>query len=60
MKNLLGIGSLALCMACSPTVKMEAPKDPIVIDLNVKIEHNVRVQIERDLDSAIREKAEIF
>ncbi len=32
-----------LLVACQPRVALEAPKDPIVINLNVKIEQEVRV-----------------
>lgn len=46
---------LALCLiACSPTVKVQAPDKPIVIDLNVNIEHNVRVKIDKELDTLMK------
>ena len=28
-------------LACTPTVKVEAPDEPITINLNVKIEHEI-------------------
>ncbi|MBF0166751.1 MAG: YnbE family lipoprotein [Alphaproteobacteria bacterium] len=54
---LLGLACLA---ACTPTVKIEAPDKPIVINLNVKIEQEVRVRVERDVDTLIKDKKEIF
>ena len=36
--------------ACTPTVRVEAPKDPIVINLNVKIEQEVRIKVEKDVE----------
>lgn len=39
--------------ACQPRVQLEAPKEPIVINLNVKIEQEVRVRVERDLDELL-------
>ncbi len=39
--------------ACSPTVKVEAPDKPIVINMNVNISHEVRVKVDRDLDSSV-------
>jgi hypothetical protein len=42
-----------LAAACNPRVQLEAPKDPIVINLNVKIEQEVRVRIERDLEDLL-------
>lgn len=42
--------------ACSPTVKVEAPDKPIEINLNVKIEHEVRVKVDRELESSVFSK----
>ncbi len=46
--------------ACSPTVKIEAPDKPIEINLNIRIEQEVRVRLERDVDSAIRNDPALF
>ena len=32
--------------ACQPTVKVEAPKEPITINLNIKLDAEVRVKLE--------------
>jgi uncharacterized membrane protein len=43
--------ALALLAAgCTPKVQVEAPKEPIVINMNVKIEHEIRVKVDKDLD----------
>jgi hypothetical protein len=39
--------------ACSPTVKIEAPDKPIEINLNIKLEQEVRVRVDRDVDRTI-------
>jgi len=41
---------LAWAAGCSPKVSVEAPKEPIVINMNVKIEHEIRVRVDKDLD----------
>jgi len=46
--------------ACTPTMKVEAPDKPIVINLNVKIEHEVRVKVENDLDKALSSNPNLF
>lgn len=46
--------------ACSPTVKVQAPEKPITINLNVKIEHEVRVKIERDVEALIDANSDLF
>ena len=45
----------ALLVGCSPTVKVEAPDKPIEINLNVKIDHEIRVQVDRDLEDLFEE-----
>jgi len=50
---------LGLC-ACTPTVKVEAPDKPIVINLNVKIEQEVRVKIDRDVEALVQDNPELF
>ena len=62
MKNIIILASaaLALLTACNPTVKVEAPDKPIMINLNVNISHEIRVKIDKDLDNAISNKKGIF
>jgi hypothetical protein len=46
--------------ACSPTVRMEAPEKPIEINMNVKIEHEIRVKVEKDIEQMLEENKELF
>ncbi|GGP83821.1 YnbE family lipoprotein [Shewanella ulleungensis] len=52
------LGSLSLS-GCTPTVKIEPPDKPIVINLNVKIEHEIRIKVDKELDTLI-ENDELF
>jgi hypothetical protein len=45
---------------CSPTVRIEAPDKPIVINMNVKIEQEVRVRVEKEVDSLAKSNPGIF
>lgn len=36
--------------ACTPTVQMAAPKEPITVNLNVKIQHEIYVKVDREVD----------
>ena len=42
----LGLLAVVLVAACTPTVAVEAPKEPITINLNIKLDANVRLQVE--------------
>ena len=60
MKTLMLTLFLFLSAGCNPTVKLEAPKEPIEINLNVKIEHNIRVQVDEELEDLFDEESDIF
>jgi hypothetical protein len=56
------LAGLVLVMAagCTPTVKLEAPDKPIEINMNVKIQQDVRVRVDRDVDQAIAQNPDLF
>lgn len=59
IKNLLPVILLSVS-ACSPTVKIQAPDKPIIINLNVKIEHEIRVKVDKQLDDLFKKNKGIF
>ncbi|WP_432698279.1 YnbE family lipoprotein [Marinobacterium sp. YM272] len=55
----LPVAMLALA-ACTPTVQLAAPSDPITINLNVKVEHEVLVKVDRQIDTLLEENSDLF
>ena len=57
----IALGAFLLA-ACAPkaTVEVKPPDEPIVINLNVKIEHEIRVKVDKDLDQLFDEDEELF
>ena len=56
-------GGILLCFAlsaCTPTVEVQAPKEPITINLNVKLDAEVRVKIEEQATKDIQSNPDIF
>jgi len=49
-----------LMAACTPTVQLQAPDKPIEINLNVNIEHRVKVEIEKDVQATMAKNKDIF
>ena len=49
-----------LIAACQPTVKVEAPKEPITINLNIKLDAEVRLKIEEQAKEDIEANPDIF
>ncbi|WP_076792586.1 YnbE family lipoprotein [Chlorobium sp. KB01] len=58
--TLFSFTSAALMSACSPTVKVEAPDKPIVINMNIKIDHEIRIKVDRELDNLLDSKKGLF
>ena len=56
----LALALLLLAIGCTPKVEVTAPKEPIVINLNVKIEHEIRVKVDKDLENLFEENDELF
>ena len=46
--------------ACQPTVRVEAPKEPITINLNIKIDAEVRVKLEERAKEDIEANPGVF
>lgn len=57
---MLPVSLIAALAACQPTVQVAAPEKPIVINLNVKIEHEVRVKLEKDVDALLNKNSDLF
>lgn len=55
-------GSLVLSASLLPacTVAVRAPTEPITINLNVKIDQEVRVRLDDDVEELIAENPDLF
>lgn len=49
-----------LISGCTPTVKVAPPDEPITINLNVKIEHEIRVKVDKELEDVFSEDSGLF
>lgn len=58
--RVLAASACVALLACQPTVKVEAPKEPITVNLNIKIEADVRVRLEEKAREDIEANPEIF
>ncbi len=53
---LLGI---VLAVGCTPTIKV-ATDEPITINLNVNIKHEILVKVDKDLDNLFSDESDLF
>ena len=57
---LLVAASAAALAACTPTVRIEPSDKPIKLDLNVKIDQTVRIQLDREVEDLIASNPDLF
>jgi hypothetical protein len=61
MQNIrLCLAASFMLLACTPTVQVQAPDKPIEINLNVNIEHHVKVEIQKDVAQTMAKHKDIF
>jgi len=56
---ILGLALIAFT-GCTPTVKVEAPAEPITINLNIKLDADVRLKLEETASSDIAKNPGVF
>lgn len=52
--------SASLLLGCEPSVRLEAPEKPIEINMNIKIDHEIRLKVEKDVDALITNQKGLF
>lgn len=60
MVALLMAGGVGLAGGCTPRVEVVPSEKPITINLNVKIDHEIRIKIEKELQEVLSEKSGLF
>ncbi|MFT5440337.1 MAG: hypothetical protein ACI9MJ_002209 [Alphaproteobacteria bacterium] len=56
----MGISLLAVTVSCTPQVAIQAPDKPITINLNIKLDAEVRVKLEETAKKDINANPNIF
>ena len=61
MKKILPL-FIATCLlaACAPRIEVAASDKPITINLNVKIQHEILIKIDKALDDLFSDDSELF
>jgi len=60
MTRWLGVSLLFSLLACTPTVQVAMPNEPININLNVKIEHEIYIRVDKQLDELFSDSSGLF
>lgn len=63
MKIYIAVGLVAAITqlaGCTPRIEVAAPKEPITINMNVKIEHEIHIKVDKDVESLLKSRRDLF
>ena len=56
LKVSCGLLLLLLLSGCTPRIEVAAPKEPITINMNVKIEHDINIKADKEVEALLDER----
>ncbi|QZY38834.1 YnbE family lipoprotein [Enterobacter cancerogenus] len=63
MKKMAGVLTVAVAVllsGCTPRIEVTAPKEPITINMNVKIEHEIHIKVDKDVETLLKTRSDLF
>ena len=61
MIKLFAAALATLLMAgCTPRIEIAASKEPITINLNAKIEHELHITVDKDVENLLKSRSDLF
>ncbi|MDA8480006.1 YnbE family lipoprotein [Citrobacter sp. Awk 4] len=60
MTAMLALCASALVTGCTPRIEVAAPEEPITINMNVKIEHEIHIKVDKDVESLLKSRSDLF
>ena len=49
-----------MLVGCTPRIEVAAPKEPITINMNVKIEHEIHIKVDKDVENLLKNQNDLF
>lgn len=49
-----------MLVGCTPRIEVAAPKEPITINMNVKIEHEIIIKADKDVEDLLGDAANLL
>ncbi|MCP3675011.1 MAG: YnbE family lipoprotein [Gammaproteobacteria bacterium] len=61
MKKIIALTiGLVLLSGCNPTVRIETPSEPIRIEANITIKHEIRIVVEKEVEEMFEDDEGLF
>ena len=52
----LGVVMVGMLTGCTPRIEVAAPKEPITINMNVKIEHDINIKADKEVEALLKDR----
>lgn len=59
-QTMLSLAFIGSVISCTPTIAVKTPDKPLEINLNVKVDHNITVKVDKQLDEVMGKNEDIF
>jgi hypothetical protein len=60
LRALLVLAAGLMQIGCVPRIEVAAPKEPITINMNVKIEHEIHIKVDKDVEALLKNQSDLF
>ncbi|MEF3091323.1 YnbE family lipoprotein [Raoultella sp. Txe2.2] len=54
------LATTVLLTGCTPRIEIAASKEPITINMNVKIEHEIHIKVDKDVEDLLKSRSDLF
>ncbi|MFD1803504.1 YnbE family lipoprotein [Mixta tenebrionis] len=58
--NRLLLVCCGMLVGCVPRIEVAAPEEPITINMNVKIEHEIHIKVDKDVEALLKNQSNLF
>jgi YnbE-like lipoprotein len=58
LRALLVMAAWLPLTGCVPRIEVAAPKEPITINMNVKIDHEIHIKADKDVDALLKNQSD--
>ncbi len=52
--------TIFLLSGCVPRIEVSAPKEPITINMNVNIEHEIHISADKEVEALLKNQRDVF
>lgn len=60
MTAMLALLLSGVLTGCTPRIEVAAPKEPITINMNVRIEHEIHIKVDKDVENLLKSRSDLF